>query len=208
MNEDPIDRLIRNHPRLGALRPVLTTARDRLQEGWTRDGTLLLCGNGGSAADADHIAGELLKSFRRPRPVPASDSHALEPPLARQLEMGLRAIPLTGFPALLTAYSNDRSAEYAFAQLTWVLGRPGDMLLCISTSGNSANVLHAADAARARDMTVIGLTGRTGGRLAEKCDIAICVPADATEEVQELHLPVYHALCAAAEEHFFPDDSA
>ena len=172
-------------------------------------GKLLLCGNGGSAADCDHIAGELCKAFLKKRPIPASrcrEMAALCPevaPLLDRLEDALPAIPLAAMTALLTAYGNDCEAELSFAQAVLSLGKPGDVLLAISTSGNSKNILAAAKVARAIGMQVIALTGKGGGALAALSDITIAVPEGETYRVQELHLPIYHYLCAKIEEHFF-----
>jgi D-sedoheptulose 7-phosphate isomerase len=186
-----------------ALRPVradLLRARGLLIAAFRRGGKLLLCGNGGSASDCEHIAGELLKSFAYTRPLDGRFARRLkDTALRRKLERGFPAIPLVSFSAFLTAFGNDVDPEFAFAQLVNVLGRPGDVLLAISTSGNSRNVLYAAKTARARRVAVIGLTGRRGGKLKGLSDVAIRVPADRTPDVQELHLPCYHFLCTEVE---------
>lgn len=163
-------------------------------------GTLLLCGNGGSAADADHWAGELLKGFASRRPLAAAERARLPEPLAAKLQSGIRAIPLCGFPALTSAFANDVDPDLTFAQLVHTLGRPGDVLIGLSTSGDSKNVLHAATAARARSMKVLGMTGQGGGALKGLSDIWIGVPARSTPAVQELHLPIYHGLSLMLEE--------
>jgi D-sedoheptulose 7-phosphate isomerase len=195
--------------------PVLSTCRDDifaacelLKKCFSSDGKLLLCGNGGSAADCEHIAGELLKSFKVPRPLTETQKHALSDfdsnsYIANNLQRGLPAIPLTGFMSFNTAFSNDVSPDLVYAQITHVLGRKGDVLIGISTSGNSINVLNALKAAKANGLYCIGLTGESGGQMKELCDICICVPASETYAVQEYHLPVYHAVCAAIEEEFF-----
>ena len=173
-------------------------------------GKLLLCGNGGSCADCDHIAGELVKGFlkKRPLPAPLQDKIGRALPeggtaLAQALQGGLPAISLAAHPALFTAFANDVSAEYAFAQQVIAYGRPGDLLIGISTSGNARNVACAVATAKAVGLATIGLTGAKGGKLRELVDIAICVPANETMRIQELHLPVYHALCAQVEEALF-----
>ena len=163
---------------------------------------VLICGNGGSAADADHWAGELLKGFRKKRPVP---SNGLTAELAAHLQEGLPAIPLTGFPAASTAFCNDVRPDLVFAQLVWALGARGDLLVCISTSGNAKNVLAAAEAARGKGMKTIALTGAGGGALAPVCDISIRVPETETYRVQELHLPVYHTLSMMIEDSMFSE---
>jgi len=161
-----------------------------------------LCGNGGSAADCEHWAGELLKGFyaRRPPRLP----RGRVPRALHRLQEGLPVIPLTGFVSLRTAVANDIAGELEFAQLVWVLGRPGDVLVAISTSGNSRSVALAAEAARARRMRVVGLSGADGGRLRRIARPCIRAPATQTHLIQELHLSIYHTLCLALETAFFP----
>ena len=171
---------------------------------------LLVCGNGGSAADAEHIVGELMKGFKLPRRV--EDSFAdrlaeidpeLGPVLAENLQGALPAIALDGHPALSTAYMNDCEPLLCFAQQVYGYGSKGDVMLAISTSGNSQNVLYAAVAAKALGLHVIGLTGAKESRLSAMADVCIRVPEKETYMVQELHLPVYHCLCLMLEEFFF-----
>jgi D-sedoheptulose 7-phosphate isomerase len=169
-------------------------------------GKMLLCGNGGSAADAEHWAGELLKGFAQKRPLNQKEKEALPDYLRGKLQGALPAIPLTGFLSLSTAFANDVDPQLTFAQLTWGLGRPGDVLIGISTSGNAANVCAAMDAAQARGMIRIGLTGETGGKLRALTDLCLCVPARETYLVQEFHLSAYHCLCLMLEAEFFPDN--
>lgn len=195
----PLQDLIERYPECAGLQRTLDTALGLLWQCVQSGGTIWLCGNGGSAADCEHWAGELLKSFAAPRTLPEQEQALLPSPLDKTLQPGMRAIPLTGFTALRSAFANDVDEQYAFAQLVWVLGRPGDVLVGISTSGNAANVCHAARSARARRMSVLGLSGRSGGALNELCDCCIRVPADVTHLVQELHLPIYHALSLALE---------
>ena len=194
---------IENHPRLEHCAEDIEGTFDLLRQCFEQGGKLLLCGNGGSAADSDHIAGELLKGFGSNRPLSTEWREKLGDSLADNLQAGLPVIPLTGFNALSTAYANDCDGDYTFAQLTFALGQTGDVMLGISTSGNSANILHAAQTARAMEMTAIGLTGKSGGKLAGLVDCCIRVPASVVWEVQELHLPVYHALSLMLEDHFF-----
>jgi D-sedoheptulose 7-phosphate isomerase len=165
-------------------------------------GKLLVCGNGGSAADADHMCAELLKGFRRPRTLDGTHSD-LSRELVENLQGALPAIPLPNFTASLTAFSNDCRPEFSFAQLVLALGKEGDGLFGISTSGNSKNVLLAMDTARALGMKTIGLSGASGGKMVGICDVCICVPETETYRIQELHLPIYHALCSMLEVHFF-----
>ena len=171
---------------------------------------ILLCGNGGSSADADHIAGELMKSFCYRRPIDEAFRRELSAQfpaagaeLAGALEGAIPAIALAGQIASVTAFSNDVDYRYAFAQQVYGLGAPGDVLIAISTSGNSANIVHACRVARVRGLRVIGLTGASGGHMLELCDVALRAPARETHLVQELHLPIYHALCLGLEERMF-----
>lgn len=194
--------------RLPALAPCgndIQRAVDALADTFRRGGKLLLCGNGGSAADADHISGELLKGFCSKRPLNAQARERLGDTLAEKLQDALPAIPLHSLGAINTAWLNDCDPYYGYAQLVWGLGREGDALLGISTSGNSKNVGFAMETARAKGLTTIGLSGATGGKLKTLADICICVPETATFKIQELHLPVYHAICLALEDIFFAD---
>jgi len=171
---------------------------------------LLVCGNGGSAADSEHIVGELMKSFKIPRPLPKEDAFALRQKypvdgayLASHLQRGLKAIALTSNTTLITAYGNDVAADMAFAQQVYAYGEPGDVLLGISTSGNAANVNNALKTASAFGMAAVGLCKASGGEMLTLCDVCIRVPEEETYAVQELHLPVCHALCAAIENECF-----
>lgn len=199
------------HPSLLPVLPDIGRAFDLLADGFRGGGKLLLCGNGGSAADCDHIVGELMKSFLRPRPLSAALCATLREQagldgeiLAERLRGGLPAVSLTGHPALALALANDVCAEVVFAQQVVALGRPGDVLLGLSTSGNSRNVIQAFNTARALGMRTVLLTGEGGGQLMPLADMAVRVPAGTVVGVQELHLPVYHAWCAALEAEFFP----
>ena len=148
-----------------------------------------------------------MKGFYRQRPLPDAEKEAIGE-ISTFLQGALPAIALTGHPALSTAFLNDVKADMTFAQQVYGYGKAGDVLIALSTSGNSANVLHAATVAKARKLAVIGLTGRDGGRLREICDVCITVPAWVTADIQEYHLPVYHTLCAMLEEYFFPECDA
>ena len=177
---------------------------------YQRQGKLLVCGNGGSAADAEHIVGEMMKGFCLPRRLSDDDKARLASVagddtelLTTKLQYGLAALSLVSHSALITATANDQDGQLIFAQQVWGIGQAGDVLLAISTSGNSQNVLLAAKAARAKNMLVVGLTGASGGRLAEMCDIAVKVPSDQVAKIQEMHLPIYHHICASVEAHFF-----
>ena len=176
----------------------------RIEAAYVRGNKLMLCGNGGSAADAEHIVGELMKGFLLKRPVAERVFPGGVPdPALEKLQGALPALSLNGHPALAAALVNDTDASLIYAQQLLGLGRPGDVLLCISTSGNARNCCLAAQTARALGGEVIALTGAGGGRLAELSDCLIAVPERETYRVQQLHLPLYHALCARLEARFF-----
>ncbi len=202
---DHIERLLSRYPALSVCARDMETSVRAIGDAFAAGGKLLLCGNGGSAADAEHWAGELLKGFRRPRPLSDAVAEKLDPGVADKLQGGLPAIPLTGFTAFNSAFANDADHAFAFAQLVLALGRSGDVLAAISTSGNAENVVNAVRTAKALGLTVVGLTGESGGRVALSADICIKAPADIVHEVQELHLPIYHTLCSMLEERFFPE---
>jgi D-sedoheptulose 7-phosphate isomerase len=197
-----LQNLVSRYPDLGKSISDIQRAYDLFEKTFRGDGKLLLCGNGGSAADSDHWAGELLKGFDHPRPLSAEMRKGLPVEAADRLQWAFPVIPLTGFPAFSTAFGNDVDPEYIFAQLVFALGRSGDVLAALSTSGNSANVCRAAEVARAKSLPVIALTGAEGGRLKKLADICICVPATKTPLVQELHLPIYHCLSLMLEDAF------
>ena len=205
-----IDLLVERYPILKTCVKDVEQAYFILENCYEHDGKLLIAGNGGSAADSEHIAGELMKRFKTPRPVTpdfAEKLKAIDPVrgenLAHNLERGLMAIPLVAHEALSTAYINDVDGLGVFAQQLYGFGRPGDVFLGISTSGNSKNVMSATVVARALGLKVIGLTGAKGGELAEAADVAIKVPETETYMIQELHLPIYHCLCLMLEDRFF-----
>ncbi len=208
--ENHITTLINRYPQLSVCLDDIIKAYDILEGCYESDHKLLIAGNGGSAADSEHIAGELMKRFKTPRTVPADFAQRLididsvrGENLAKNLERGLMAIPLVAHEALTTAYINDVDGLGVFAQQLYGFGRPGDVFLGISTSGNSKNVMSATVVARALGIKVIGLTGANGGELADVADVAIKVPETETYMIQELHLPVYHCLCLMLEDRFF-----
>ena len=205
-----VDLLLERYPQLESCKESIIDAYLIMEEAYENDHKLLIAGNGGSAADSEHIAGELMKRFKSPRPVSKDFAEKLAavdstrgPELAKNLECGLMAIPLVAHEALTTAYINDVDGLGVFAQQLFGYGRPGDVFLGISTSGNSKNVMSATVVARALGIKVVGLTGAKGGELAEVADAVIKVPETETYMIQELHLPVYHCLCLMLEEHFF-----
>ena len=200
---DPVDRLVARIPELSVCEDTIRQANELLIDSMSAGGKLLLCGNGGSAAAADHIAGELVKSFDRKRPLRESWASTLPVEMRHKLEAGLPAIALQSGGALASAFANDVDPELVYAQQVQVLGQPGDVLFCITTSGNSKNVLRAAEVARAKGLRVIGMTSRSGGALAPMSDLCMRAPASETFLVQEFHLPIYHAICMVLENHFF-----
>ncbi|MEA4887972.1 MAG: SIS domain-containing protein [Clostridiaceae bacterium] len=205
----------RRYPVLGPILPDMRRAYEIIAASFREGGQLLLCGNGGSASDSEHIAGELLKGFLLRRPIPDPERRDIAGRLAScatqddiqdlldRLQLGLPAIPLVSQAAIGSAVANDLGADLVYAQQVLALGRPGDVLLGISTSGNARNVLQAIKLARGLDMHTIALTGSGGGLIAEVAGLCIKVPATSTPDVQELHLPVYHTLCAMLEQEFF-----
>ena len=202
--------LIKRYPALEVCRADISAALELIVKGYENGGKLLLCGNGGSAADCEHISGELLKGFMSKRPLNAEEKAKmsekcpeLEHRVLDMLQHGLSAIPLPSLSALGSAFANDVDASLVYAQGVLSLGKENDVLLAISTSGNAENVLNAARVARALGMKVIGLSGMSGGKLRSVCDVCICVPEAETYKVQELHLPVYHYICEGIEKHFF-----
>jgi len=198
-----IELCIQRYSALEVCREQMKHAVTIIEQMYQESGKLLLCGNGGSAADCEHISGELLKGFLLKRPPLREEIDGLRPEIASGLQRGIQAIPLTSLSALSTAFGNDVAPENTFAQAVFALGSHGDVFLGISTSGNAENVCRAAEVARKKGLPTIALTGQSGGRLAGLCDVAIRVPATETYQIQEYHLPVYHALCAQVEEDLF-----
>lgn len=204
--------LIYRYPVLNCIKSSINESFLTLVKAFESDGKLLIAGNGGSAADAEHISGELLKSFCLPRKIDrefVSQLKQISPDkgegIANTLEKALPVIPLVSFNSLSTAFSNDVSAKEIYAQLIFALGKLNDVFLGISTSGNSENIINAAIVAKAIGMKVIALTGKDGGQLNKHADISIIVPQNETFRIQELHLPIYHTLCLMLEEYFFGD---
>ena len=198
--------LLKRYPLLDAQSETIWGLYKVLYNCFKSGGKLLLCGNGGSAADCEHIVGELMKGFLLRRPV--SEDFASNTALDGEgvlLQGALPAISLTGQPALATAFANDVDAEIVFAQQVYGLGRSGDTLLGVSTSGNAKNVIRALRVARALGLATVGLTGKSGGEMRALCDVCVSVPATETPLIQELHLPIYHTLCAMLEAAFFDE---
>lgn len=197
------DELYMRYPALDSCRAGVAAAFEALLSTASGKGCVFTCGNGGSASDSEHIVGELLKKFKKHRDIEGTVAAKLPPGLVAKLEGSVAAVSLVSMTGILTAFANDVAWETAFAQQLYGLGRSGDVLIALSTSGNSANCVNAALVARAKGLKVIAMTGEGGGRLAEVADALIAVPERETYKIQELHLPVYHALCAALEEELF-----
>lgn len=205
-----IDLLVERYPSLESARNDIVAAYLLLEESYENGGKLLVAGNGGSAADAEHIDGELMKGFKLPRKPEADfaeklveENQELGSVLAENLQGALPAIALDGHPALSTAYMNDCEPLLCFAQQVNGYGKSGDVFLGISTSGNSRNVLFAATTAHAKGLKVIGLTGAKDSKLKDMSDVCIKAPQTETYMIQELHLPIYHCLCLMLEDKFF-----
>ena len=210
--EEIQNQLIERYPVLSSIQCEIENAYELMKECFSSGHKLLIAGNGGSAADADHIVGELMKGFVKKRPL-ADDirgrlynlDKTRGEALSKQLQQGLPAIALHNHQALNTAVLNDIDGTVMYAQQVCGYGQPGDIFLGISTSGNSVDVYDAALVAKAKEMKVIGLLGKDGGRIKNVSDIAIVVPEQETYKIQELHLPIYHALCLMLEQTFFEE---
>ena len=205
-----LEELMERYPELKEQRDNILAVYKVLEESYVNGGQLLVAGNGGSAADSEHIVGELMKAFIKPRKLQddlqnklKSIDEKLGTVLADNLQGALPSIAVTGHVGLSTAYLNDCNPLLSFAQQVNGFGREGDVFLGISTSGNSENILYALVTAKAKGMKTIGLSGRDGGKMKAFCDEIIIVPEKETFKIQELHLPVYHALCLMLEERFF-----
>lgn len=208
-----IEVLVNRYPVLNSVKDEIVEAYFLLVESYKNEGKLLIAGNGGSAADAEHIVGELMKGFKLPRKLNEnftdkliSENEELGTVLAESLQGALPAIALDGHPALSTAYMNDCEPLLCFAQQVNGYGKAGDVFLGISTSGNSKNILYAATTAHAKGMKVIDLTGAKDSKLTQMSDVCIKVPQTETYMIQELHLPVYHCLCLMLEDEFFGEN--
>ena len=195
-----IENLIVRYPTLSAIKSEIEAAAALMTETYLRGGKILLCGNGGSAADCDHIAGELLKGFLSPRKITDESIPAV---FREKLQGSLPAISIPALTAALTASLNDLDPEFAYAQLLGGLAQEGDLLIAISTSGNAKNVLRAAELARAMGVNILSLTGAGGGALSGIATVALRAPEKETYLIQELHLPIYHCLCAEVERRIF-----
>lgn len=208
--EERVDAMLRRYPNLEACENEIMEAAGTIIDCFEKGGKLLLCGNGGSCADAEHMVGELMKSFEKKRPLPKDLKEELQLAspeqgdyLAGNLQNAVPAISLCSQTSLLSAISNDMDADLVYSQQIVGYGKKGDVLFAISTSGNSQNVVNATITAKAKGLRVIGLTGKQGGKMKQYCDTAICVPSTTVAEIQEYHLPVYHTLCRIIETRLF-----
>ena len=211
---EKIDELLDRYPVLSVCKADLQAAVGAICESYRDGHKLIACGNGGSASDAEHIVGELMKGFLLPRKLDAAMAARMKevcPDEAEyfmnNLQGALPALSMVNQVALNTAFANDQAPDLSFAQQLLGMGDEGDVLLAISTSGNSTNVIYALQMAKVKGVKTIALTGKSGGKIKARslADICICVPDDETFLIQELHLPVYHMLCIAAENEFFSD---
>ena len=197
-----MERLLQRYPELiwcaDSVKQTIDLLEQRIREG----GKILLCGNGGSCSDCIHISGELLKGFVSKRPLSEEDKKSLGE-MGEKLQGGIPAIPLPSLDGVISAFANDVDPELVYAQLVWALGRKEDVLVGLSTSGNSKNVVKACEVAKAKGMTVVGLAGKRDCCLDQVCDVVIHVPATETYQIQEYHLPVYHEICLQLEERIF-----
>jgi len=206
--DNHLERLVVRYPALADMKASIAAAVDMLEACYRNGGRILVCGNGGSASDAEHIVGELMKGFLLPRPLSDEETARLRTAgagagLLHGLQRPISAISLAGGVALPTAFANDMSPENVFAQQVLGLGRPGDVCWGISTSGKSGNIIAALRVARAFGLSTLGLTRHGGTPMDALCDVVLGVPADTTPDIQELHLPVYHAICAQLEARLF-----
>jgi D-sedoheptulose 7-phosphate isomerase len=204
-----LTELTNRYPALQPMQGDIANAFESMKACYQQGGKVFVCGNGGSTSDAEHIVGELMKCFKKPRAIESalaeklSKEGELGQQLLNDLEGGLPAISLCGHPALTFAYLNDTNPMLTFAQQLSVLGREGDVLLTLSTSGNSKNCVYATIVAKALGVKTVFLGGGNGGKLKDLSDVSVIVPEKETFKVQEYHLPVYHCLCAMLEEEFF-----
>ena len=204
------NEIFTRYPALTACRQSMEVALAALIETAKKDGKVLVCGNGGSCADSDHIVGELMKGFLKKRPLTEADTQAWQNAFGEDgknqagfLQQGIQAISLPAQSAILSAFANDCDPKLVYAQLAWNYARPGDYFIGISTSGNAGNVEAAARAAKLRGAFVLGLTGKKDSKLSALADVTVQVPVQETYQVQEYHLPVYHWLCAGVEDALF-----
>jgi len=199
-----LEKTIADHPALAICRDDIIKAYKVLISCYKNGGTVLICGNGGSAADSEHIVGELMKGFLKKRPLPAADKEKIDDDtLSFNMQGALPAISLVSQTSIATAFMNDVEPNMVFAQQVYGYRNESNVLIGITTSGNSKNIVNAVKVANAFKMNTIGMTGETGGVLSSLCTVTLKAPEKETYRVQEYHLPIYHALCAMVESEFF-----
>jgi len=205
--KDMRKELLERYPCLVSVIDSIDRAAQMLVDTYKRGGTVLVCGNGGSCADSDHIVGELMKGFLSLRPMEEkqrqSMSDGVDESVLSKLQCGIPAISLPAQSAVISAYANDVDPELVYAQLVFGYGKKQDLLIGLSTSGNSKNVVAAAKVAKSMGLSTLALTGAKDSRLSDTCDVTIKAPETETFKVQELHLPIYHYLCAFVEKALF-----
>ena len=205
----PLNDMLEKYPALTVCEEDIQKAFALIKETYKTGGKLLLCGNGGSSADSEHIVGELMKSFMKTRKIPDEIRAKIKKSakhweyISQNLQGALPAISLVSQSSIISAFSNDVAADIVFAQQVYGYAKPNDCFIGISTSGNAKNILYAAETAKAMDMKTIALTGISGGELKGVCDVTIKAPSSVTPEIQEYHLPIYHTLCMMIEQEFF-----
>ena len=198
-----LQELVANYPELERCQSDIERAFKAMAACFRGGGKMLLCGNGGSAADCEHWSAELMKGFLSKRPLAEEWKKKLGADLGEKLQGALPAIPLPAFSSLSSAFANDVAPELVFAQGVWALGKQSDVLVAISTSGNARNVLRAVEVARARGLVTVGLTGEHGGKLRRLAEICIRAPGKDVHRIQQYHMPIYHCLCLMLEDEFF-----
>ena len=198
-----IKHTIERYPQLAGCETDIENATLALLDTYYQGGKILICGNGGSAADCEHIAGELLKGFLSKRKMNKTAYPNLSDEALERLQAGVSAIPLPSLAGVNSAFANDVDPDWVYAQLVFALGKTTDAVICLSTSGNSKNVVLAAETAKALGIKTIAMTGEKESKLSALCDVTVRVPETETYKVQELHLPTYHAICAEIERRIF-----
>lgn len=204
-----LEKLFEKYPELAECQASIEEAFTAIKRAFESGRKLLLAGNGGSAADCEHVVGELMKGFMSKRPLSQELKEKFKAVsggndyLVEHLQGALPAISLVSQSALMTAFANDVASDMVFAQQVFGYGKEGDVFVGFSTSGNSTNINHAVKVAKGLGLVTIGFTGKSGGTLKELCDVTITVPYDSTPDIQERHLPIYHTLCIMLEEAFF-----
>lgn len=207
MQNSYVEKLVERFPELQSQKLAIQAFVDAIIQTYKQDGKVLIAGNGGSASDSEHITGELLKGFITKRPMEKEKAEHFAKFLSKEeaemLQEGIPAVPLCSLMSGLTAFDNDVSPELAFGQLVFAMGKKQDLVVVLSTSGNSVNTIKAVQVAKAMGIKTVAMVGKTGGKLKDLADVVIIAPANETYLVQEYHLPIYHAVCAEVERVLF-----